>query len=96
MNDHISKPIDPALLFKTVGQFLQAGGRISPFGPGRGPESKRPGTAPAKPPVAKSQDLPSFEGLDTKDGLTRVAGNQKLYLKLLRQFGSNRDLRLSR
>jgi two-component system sensor histidine kinase/response regulator len=25
-------------------------------------------------------------GLDTKDGLTRVAGNRKLYLKLLRQF----------
>ena len=38
------------------------------------------------PSVAKSPDLPSFEGLDTKDGLTRVAGNQKLYLKLLRQF----------
>ena len=38
------------------------------------------------PSAAKSQDLPSFEGLDTKDGLTRVAGNQKLYLKLLRQF----------
>ena len=30
--------------------------------------------------------IPSIEGLDTKDGLTRVAGNQKLYLKLLRQF----------
>ena len=32
------------------------------------------------------EGLPSFEGLDTKDGLTRVAGNRKLYLKLLRQF----------
>jgi len=31
-------------------------------------------------------DLPSLTGLDTKDGLTRVAGNRKLYLKLLRQF----------
>jgi HPt (histidine-containing phosphotransfer) domain-containing protein len=31
-------------------------------------------------------DLPSIEGLDAKDGLSRVAGNQKLYLKLLRQF----------
>jgi two-component system sensor histidine kinase/response regulator len=30
--------------------------------------------------------LPSLVGLDTKDGLTRVAGNQKLYVKLLRQF----------
>ena len=33
-----------------------------------------------------SDDLPSIAGLDTKDGLSRVAGNRKLYLKLLRQF----------
>jgi two-component system sensor histidine kinase/response regulator len=26
------------------------------------------------------------DGLDTRDGLSRVAGNKKLYLKLLRQF----------
>jgi two-component system sensor histidine kinase/response regulator len=32
------------------------------------------------------ESLPTIPGLDTKDGLTRVAGNQKLYLKLLRQF----------
>jgi HPt (histidine-containing phosphotransfer) domain-containing protein len=30
--------------------------------------------------------LPCVEGLDTADGLSRVAGNRKLYLKLLRQF----------
>ena len=27
-----------------------------------------------------------IEGLDTKDGLTRIGGNRTLYLKLLRQF----------
>jgi CheY-like chemotaxis protein len=44
-------------------------------------ESKRPeGRAP------QADDLPSIIGLDTEDGLTRVAGNRKLYLKLLRQF----------
>ena len=37
-----------------------------------------------QPPIAV--DLPCVDGLDTKDGLTRVAGNRKLYLKLLRQF----------
>lgn len=31
-------------------------------------------------------DIPSVVGLDTADGLLRVAGNQKLYLKLLREF----------
>ena len=34
----------------------------------------------------RTEDLPAVDGLDTKDGLTRVAGNRKLYLKLLRQF----------
>jgi two-component system sensor histidine kinase/response regulator len=44
-------------------------------------ESKRPeGRAP------QADDLPSIIGLDMEDGLTRVAGNRKLYLKLLRQF----------
>ena len=33
-----------------------------------------------------ADDLPSIAGLDTKDGLSRVGGNRKLYLKLLRQF----------
>jgi HPt (histidine-containing phosphotransfer) domain-containing protein len=37
-------------------------------------------------PAAQSGDLPEVEGLDTRDGLARVAGNRQLYLKLLRQF----------
>jgi HPt (histidine-containing phosphotransfer) domain-containing protein len=31
-------------------------------------------------------EIPNVEGLDSVDGLMRVAGNRKLYLKLLRQF----------
>jgi two-component system sensor histidine kinase/response regulator len=30
--------------------------------------------------------MPAIAGLDTEDGLSRVGGNRKLYLKLLRQF----------
>ena len=78
MNDHISKPIDPDNLFETVGRFYRT---ASPTIPPVTVESKRPeGRAPL------ADGLPSIAGLDTKDGLTRVAGNQKLYLKLLRQF----------
>ncbi len=83
MNDHISKPIDPGNLFETVGRFYkpEIGGTLPavlavlplPEGEGRGE---------GEPALS----LPSVEGLDTKDGLTRVAGNRKLYLKLLRQF----------
>jgi len=75
MNDHISKPIDPDNLFETVGRFYK---------PAQVPAES---TIPTKPQQAPPTDeLPSIAGLDTKDGLARVAGNRKLYLKLLRQF----------
>ena len=96
MNDHISKPIDPALLFETVGRFYKPAAVAAPSVQGAGSKETVHGNAQELPSVAELQrtevrapdtkDLPSVEGLDTKDGLTRVAGNRKLYLKLLRQF----------
>jgi signal transduction histidine kinase/CheY-like chemotaxis protein len=73
MNDHISKPIDPNMLFETVGRFYQP----------------PPTAPPAVPPLALAatpEGLPAVDGLDTRDGLARVAGNRNLYLKLLREF----------
>lgn len=78
MNDHIAKPIDPALLFQTLGRH---------FKPTAPPES-----SPANEPLVKDkiapadQSIPSIQGLDVEDGLKRVANNRQLYLKLLRQF----------
>jgi CheY-like chemotaxis protein len=40
---------------------------------------------PAQAP-RDSEGMPAVDGLDTADGLSRVGGNRKLYLKLLRQF----------
>jgi len=45
-----------------------------------------PRTARAQESSATTNALPEVEGLDTADGLLRVAGNKNLYLKLLRQF----------
>jgi two-component system sensor histidine kinase/response regulator len=78
MNDHISKPIDPGNLYETVGRFYKP---ASPAVPPFTTESKQ-----SEGRAQQADDLPSIAGLDTKDGLTRVAGNGKLYLKLLRQF----------
>ncbi len=39
--------------------------------------------------------LPQVDGLDTADGLARVAGNRTLYLKLLRQFAGEQGLAAS-
>ena len=72
MNDHVAKPIDPAALFEAVGRFYK-------------PAEDAP--APDQPSGPAPQEaLPSIAGLDTNDGLSRVGGNRKLYVKILRQF----------
>jgi PAS domain S-box-containing protein len=89
MNDHIAKPIDPAMLFATVGRFCR---HLTPS-PAPSEGEKGASVEPSlmekvieSPVRGASDDLPDIGGLDTKDGLARVAGNRKLYLKLLRQF----------
>jgi two-component system sensor histidine kinase/response regulator len=80
MNDHVSKPIDPALLYETLGRFYKSSDLAA--GPDAPPALKEPGEIP-------SDEIPCIEGLNTKDGLARVAGNKTLYLKLLRQFAEH-------
>jgi len=78
MIGHISKPIEPAMLFGTLSKLHRASAKE-----GGGPADQGAAhVAPAK----SSDDIPVIDGLDTKDGLMRVAGNRKLYLKLLGQF----------
>jgi signal transduction histidine kinase/DNA-binding response OmpR family regulator len=79
MNEHISKPIDPGNLLETVARFYKP------------PHSASvPATTELKPTEVcaphPANELPSVAGLDTKDGLARVAGKWALYLRLLRQF----------
>jgi two-component system sensor histidine kinase/response regulator len=74
MNDHISKPIDPALLHETIGRYYKPAEALTVVE-----------NVPSKKTIP-TDEIPAVEGLDTKDGLTRVGGNRKLYMKLLRQF----------
>jgi HPt (histidine-containing phosphotransfer) domain-containing protein len=74
MVDHISKPIDPVTMYATIAQHY------SPT-PGRKVDTAAPQTS------APDADLPTdLPGIDTILGKKRVAGNRKLYLKLLRDF----------
>ena len=107
MNDHISKPIDPANLFETVGRFYKP----LTLQPQQTSNIQHSTSNIQRLPVTPSLDvgsstlnvecsdevqgkkaaitidaIPSVAGLDANDGLSRVAGNRKLYLKLLRQF----------
>ncbi len=77
MNDHVAKPIDPAALFETVARFYR---------PVAGRLPRAPGPAAGSEPSDAVPELPEMEGLDTAAGLSRVAGNRKLYARLLRQF----------
>jgi len=76
MTGHIAKPIDPALLFDTLGKVARAVPQDATYGT----------SAPAAAGVSAPTDLPPIDGLDHADGLRRVGGNNKLYAKLLRQF----------
>jgi len=73
MQAHITKPIDPELLYRTLMQFYRPGQAVAV-------SAKLVDHSP--PPDA----LLEVAGLDVVDGLRRVAGNVKLYRSLLRQF----------
>ena len=95
MNDHISKPIDPGAAVRDGPPLLQAGRRCglggqcrSAGGPDRGGADAR--GPPPVPHVSDGQNPLVAEGVDTEDGLRRVGGNRKLYLKLLRDSSTSR------
>jgi len=85
MNDHVTKPIDPDQLFATLQKWIQPG-------------EKRASTRKAEVSDAKAAvperatgeaELPnSLPGFDLAEGLKRLQGNQKLYRKLLLDFGA--------
>ncbi len=77
MVGHVSKLVDPALLFETVARHFRRVGREGPAAPARGASSPAPQAA---------GDIPPVEGLDLAAGLRRVSGRSELYRKILRQF----------
>jgi CheY-like chemotaxis protein/HPt (histidine-containing phosphotransfer) domain-containing protein len=81
MNDYVTKPIDPALLIRTIARCL---GR-EPTPPQGAPEAG-PSELPGK---VQSVELPdALEGVNVGEGLRRLGGNRKLYLRLLRDFAT--------
>ena len=77
MNDHISKPIDPDVMFVTMHRYYSHGGSSASA------KTKVTSTLPEN-----QTPIPSIEGVDVTAGLARVAGNRRLYVDLLRRFAS--------
>jgi len=84
MNGHISKPIDPEVLYATLAGFLAVSA------------NERPGPVTAASPCMASAtmpqeplELPQIVGLDITTGLRHANGNKQLYVRLLRRFASD-------
>ncbi|AXC14565.1 Sensory box histidine kinase/response regulator [Acidisarcina polymorpha] len=74
MNDHVSKPIDPDVLFATLARWTK---------PLHGKSA--PGAETSNAP-ADGLLVPDIQDVDASGGLKRVAGNKRLYRDLLAQF----------
>jgi PAS domain S-box-containing protein len=74
MDDHVGKPIDPGVLFATLGRWT----------------CKKQQRVPVIPASLSGKEdeitLPEIDGVDLKEGLQRLAGNKRLYRNLLMQF----------
>jgi HPt (histidine-containing phosphotransfer) domain-containing protein len=76
MNDHVSKPIEPEVLYQALARWFRRGAAAA----------APPGPRPAAAAAGKELGIPVVAGVDTASGLRRVAGNQRLYLNLLRKY----------
>ena len=79
MDDYVTKPIDPADLFRTLVKWIRPGTRPLP------PDYAG---ARAEPPAPETEscDLSQLRVVNPEIGLSRVAGNRKLYASLLCKF----------
>jgi two-component system sensor histidine kinase/response regulator len=80
MNDHITKPIDPDALFATLLRWAVPRAEATST-----PRVRPLGSAP------DDDEVPNIEGIDTVNGLKRVAGNKRLYRDLLNQFATKQN-----
>lgn len=95
MNDHITKPIDPDELYATLLRWIEKGEREAPKTleasetPGRraeeGARTDRP-QLPQPPNLHEFLPLLELPGIEVEEGLRKVAGNTRVYLKVLKGF----------
>jgi signal transduction histidine kinase/CheY-like chemotaxis protein len=79
MNDHLPKPIEPAMLWETLLRWI--------------PPRRRPSSPPRATPTkgAKPSGKFAVAGLDVATSLRRLGGNEALYRKALGMFIDGQD-----
>jgi two-component system sensor histidine kinase/response regulator len=78
MNDHITKPIDPHILYNALIKYIKGEATANSVAEFAEQNATADGDAPFQ-----------IEGVDVVNGLKRVAGKQDLYFKLLKTFVDN-------
>jgi two-component system sensor histidine kinase/response regulator len=76
MNDHVTKPVDPDEIYGALLRWIKPGEREY--------TEEVDGTA-----EESRLHLPDLPGVDVAEGLRKVAGNRKVYLKVLKGFFSD-------
>ena len=88
MNDHITKPIDGYEIFNVIAKWISQPARQSE--PDRSEAGRADVSVPSRAQEPIVTELPSsLPGIDVAAALPRVAGNKKLYVKLLRQVAAD-------
>lgn len=81
MNAHLNKPVDVEKLYKTLLKFISKKHEI---------------LAPVEVKIDEQTIIPDFVNIDITLGLKHLAGNKKLYLKILGNFKTNyKDIELN-
>jgi two-component system sensor histidine kinase/response regulator len=83
MNDHVSKPISPKELFRTLLKWVKFKQDVTLSTLIMIPEKNVE--------MKQYDDLPVIDGLDVKLGLSRVIGKKPLYFKMLRKYVQNQS-----
>jgi len=73
MNDHLTKPIDPAALYDVLLQWIPAG-------------DYQPQAMASAPSQVEEESLPPLAGIDTVSGLTNHMRRPAFYRRILAQF----------
>jgi signal transduction histidine kinase/DNA-binding response OmpR family regulator len=76
MNDHITKPIDPVILYTTLSNYIDLS------------NTEREAIHVPKPETTVVDDF-YIDGIDVNGALARVAGKKSIYFNLLKKFISN-------
>ncbi|MGD8110019.1 response regulator [Vibrio sp. TRT 17S01] len=87
MNDHVSKPIDPEVLFQTIRKWCESKlGTVTLESSANQIAPEKVNADDVKPVVNAPLELKDVTSLDFRNGMLRVAGNENLYKKLLSQL----------